>query len=46
MENIEKKQENEATNPEIENVEATELEDDVLEDVAGGATNNCNCSHT
>ena len=37
---------NETTNPEIENVEATELEDDVLEDVAGGVTNNCNCSLT
>lgn len=45
MENVDKK--NETINPEIENVEATELEDDVLDDVAGGTTtNNCNCSLT
>lgn len=39
-------QEIETPQPEIENVEATELEDDVLEDVSGGVTNNCNCSIT
>jgi hypothetical protein len=43
---MEYQEENEAPKPEIDNVEATELEDDVLEDVSGGVTNNCNCSIT
>lgn len=42
---MDNQEEYEVTKPEIEDVEATELEDSVLEDVSGGvATNNCNCS--
>lgn len=33
----------EATKPEIENIDAAELEDSILEDVSGGS-NNCNCN--